>query len=656
VFVSFASLSRVNVMNYSISGRPFFAPLTVAALLLAVASRAQDAPAAPTPPAEPLKLVFADGQAQVLDALKKRANWIREKLWVETGFDTDGDGRNDRMYVTVTRPKHTETEGLKVAALYETSPYFLGVGTTEPKYFWDPHQELGAPPKPRPEMPPIVVEGEPPMLDESPMAELKPNPWLFRGFAIVHSCSPGTGFSQGCPSLGGDNEALAPKAVIDWLCGRAKGFTKPEGGDEVKASWCTGKVGMIGTSYNGTLPIAAATTGVDGLECIVPIAPNTSYYLYYRSNGLVRHPGGYMGEDIDVLYDFINSGDPKKRDWCTTNVREGELKKNQHRETGDLNDFWAGRDYLRHVDKMKCAMLIAHGWNDWNVMPEHSVRFFLACKQKGLPCLAYFTQGGHGGQPPFAMLNRWFSHFLYGIDNGITQEAKSWIVRERDKNSEPTSYPDYPHPAAAPVTLHPAGGGERVGVLAAAKAADGKRVTIVDDSTVKGADLAMAETSPHRLLYATPELTEPLHLSGTAKVTIRLACNKPAANLSVWVVSLPWTKKGRLTDNIVTRGWADPQNRTSLRESQPLVPGEFVDVTFDLQPDDQVIEKGERLGLMIFSSDHDFTMRPPAGTELTVDLAGTSLTLPVVGGGSAFAKATAPAAVDTKPAGGDGKK
>ena len=66
---------------------------------------------------------------------------------------------------------------------------------------------------------------------------------------------------------------------------------------------------MTGTSYNGTLPISAATTGVEGLEAIIPIAPNTSYYHYYRSNGLVRNPGGWVGEDIDFLFDYINSGD-----------------------------------------------------------------------------------------------------------------------------------------------------------------------------------------------------------------------------------------------------------------------------------------------------------------------------------------------------------
>ena len=39
---------------------------------------------------------------------------------------------------------------------------------------------------------------------------------------------------------------------------------------------------------------------------------------------------------------------------------------------------------------------------------------------------------------------------------------------------------------------------------------------------------------------------------------------------------------------------------------------------------------------MIFSSDRDFTLRPDPGTELTLDLEQTSLTLPVVGGVNAI--------------------
>jgi X-Pro dipeptidyl-peptidase len=91
---------------------------------------------------------------------------------------------------------------------------------------------------------------------------------------------------------------------------------------------------------------------------------------------------------------------------------------------------------------------------------------------------------------------------------------------------------------------------------------------------------------------------------------------------------------------VITRGWADPQNHRSFTEpGQPLRPGQFYDLTFSLQPDDQVVPSGKRLGLMIFSSDRDFTLWPSPGTQLTVDLDATSLRLPVVGGAAALREA-----------------
>ena len=91
---------------------------------------------------------------------------------------------------------------------------------------------------------------------------------------------------------------------------------------------------------------------------------------------------------------------------------------------------------------------------------------------------------------------------------------------------------------------------------------------------------------------------------------------------------------------MITRGWADPQNHKSMTESAPLEKGRFYDLEFDLQPDDQVIPVGAQIGLMVFSSDRDFTLWPAPGTELTVDLDSTSLKLPIVGGVAAYAAST----------------
>lgn len=580
--------------------------------------------------------VFKDGMAQIVPAFNDPESWIRHDLWVETDFDTDGDNKPDRMHVDVTRPPQTETEGLKLPVIYESSPYYAGVAGNVEGLFWDVKHELGETAKARVH-PEVKRTGERPVISNSEVST-----WVPRGFIVVHSSSPGTGLSQGSPTVGGDNESLAPKAVIDWLNGRAKGYTTPTGDEEVKAYWTTGKVGMTGTSYNGTLPLAAATTGVKGLEAIIPIAPNTSYYHYYRSNGLVRSPGGYLGEDIDVLYDFIHSGDESKRAYNNAKVRDKEMIEGMDRKTGDYNDFWAGRDYLNDMEPMTAALLMSHGFNDWNVMPEHSYRIYKAAKEKGLPVQIYYHQNGHGGPPPLEMRNKWFTRFLYGIENGVEKEPHAYIVRENAEPDNPTAYADFPNPKAEPVKLFLNGGAPESGKFLTEKPGSNEKETLIDNYSFEGEALAKAEVTDHRLLYVSEELTEDLHISGIPEINVRLASSKPAANLSVWLVSLPWYegRNSKITDNIITRGWADPQNHSSITESEPLEPEKFYNVSFELNPDDQIIKKGQKIGLMIFSSDKEFTLHPEPGTELTIDLENTTLNLPVVGGLAAYKKST----------------
>ena len=255
----------------------------------------------------------------------------------------------------------------------------------------------------------------------------------------------------------------------------------------------------------------------------------------------------------------------------------------------------------------------------------------------GLPTQIYYHQFGHGGPPPITIMNRWFTRYLHGVENGVENDSRAWIVREGEKMSEPTAYKDYPNPDASNIALSLTPGGLKAGRLTTLEAKSKTTETLSDDYNFDGASLAKAESSPHRLLYTTPILKEDIHISGTPKVTIKLSSSKSAANLSVWLVSLPWNEgKVKITDNIITRGWADPQNHKSISKSKPLKPGKFYEVSFDLMPDDQIIKAGQQIGLMIFSSDKEFTLHPKPGTELTVDLDGTGLTLPVVGGIETF--------------------
>ena len=264
---------------------------------------------------------FVNGLAQNVFSATRR-DWVQGQVWVESTFDSDGDGKLDRMHTDYVLPPETMTDGLKVPVIYEDSPYFAGTApsTGANRYQnWVVDHELGAQPPVRPFVPfwnardTASAAGTDPQFISNDFE----NQWVPRGFGVVHSESPGTGWSTGCPSSGGRNETLGATAIIDWLNGRAKAYTSQTGNVEAPLpTWTTGKVGMMGTSYNGTIPEAAATTGVQGLEAIVPISAISDWYDYYRANGQVRAPhsaaGGtgnnsFLGEDLDVLVDDVYS-------------------------------------------------------------------------------------------------------------------------------------------------------------------------------------------------------------------------------------------------------------------------------------------------------------------------------------------------------------
>ena len=639
--------------------------------------------------------VFQNGQAQIVPAFQDATKWIHQELWVEAPFDSDHDGKKDRIHVDVTRPAQTETEGLKVPIVMGSSPYYAG--TARPQVNWDVKVELGATPPPRNKMNNPAFKSPRDTISNAMVAQ-----WVPRGFAVVHNDAPGTGLSSGCPTVGDTPERFAPAAVIDWLNGRAKGFTTKTGNVEVKAkSWSTGKVAMMGTSYEGTLPLAAATTGVKGLMAVVPVSPNTSYYHYYRTNGLVRSPGGYLGEDVDVLYDFIASGDTLGRANCDAIWKNGIFagKNGQDRMSGDINQFWLDRDLLLHVKDIKAAVLLAHGFNDYNVVPEHSTRIYDEMLARHIPVSIYLHTGGHGGNPPAEQVNRWFSHYLYGVDNGVEKDAPVWIVQDAAMQAPlavaaakryadsvaaapqpppdttaagrggrggrgggrgfgrggpppppPSPFASFPVPGSVVVEFHPQGSGASIGTLGY-QASTGAAEKFIDDVAFSGSADATAGQSVHRLLYATKTLTDTVHISGIPRITLRIASSKPAANLSVWLVMLPFDSSNAGSSShggVITRGWADIQNYKSLTKGgnyesksagEPLVPGKFYDLTFDLQPDDEFVPAGKRLAVMIMSSDREFTMWPQAGTELTVDLAHSWFSIPIVGGKTAVAKA-----------------
>jgi X-Pro dipeptidyl-peptidase len=630
-------------------------PATLRILLLVIALAGAVLPyAAARAAASP---VVRDGQTQPVYSYKDA---IRERLYVDTPVDTDHDGRKDRVHIDVIRPKET-AKGLKAPAIFEMSPYRSGLLDVR-----DHGVDL-------PELPPPGQRKELP--ERTPSLVGPPtvfpgyydNYFVPRGYAVVLGESLGTGRSDGCPSAGDPSEVRATTAVIDWLTGR--NTAHDEAGHVVRAGWSNGSVGMIGVSYNGTLPVAAAATGVPGLRTIVPIAAISSWYDYYRANGLVVAPGGYQGEDADIMARAVLTR--RHPEVCAAAM--ARLEHDQDRVSGDYSAFWRDRDYTRTGHQVRASVFAVHGINDWNVKTKQFAQWWDELARQGVPRKLWLHQGAH--LDPFNLrraewlrqLHNWFDHWLFGLSNNVMREPAVDVETGPGAWSTQSAWP---MARARDVPLYfSAGKRSGTGGLSLTQGGDQKRTQrILDDARITATTLATDPTSSnqHRVAYLSPPLRHQVRLSGTPRITARLSVdNKPAANLTALLVDygadkridyeagLRDTKKSECYGEgvpgdsgcahvfaerthvtpfaIISRGWLDPNNRLSDAHDDPIVMGRQYRLHWNLQPKEYVLRAGHRIGVVLLSSDHDFTLRPDPGTRLTVTPFDSHITLPLTG-------------------------
>ncbi|HEV2781721.1 MAG TPA: Xaa-Pro dipeptidyl-peptidase [Actinophytocola sp.] len=588
----------------------------------------------PTPPPW---LVIQDGVSQPQFSL---ADAIEETVFVETVVDSDLDGKRDRVRLRLSRPGETRTQGIKVPVIFEHSPYRFGTdGAPNHNVDFDVLPQEFIQPQAQPEL--SIQAAQPRPLPDLPGG--LDNFWVPRGYAVVLGESIGTAFSDGCPTIGDMKETLGTKAIIDWLNGRAKGWN--EQGQPVAADWTTGDVGMIGTSYNGTLPNMVATTGVEGLRTIVPVSAIASWYDYYRANGLVRAPHSaqsgvglneFQGEDLDVLAIFTQG---ESRFAKCAHITE-QLLQFQDRITGDYSPYWHERDYLHRAGGVEASVFVVHGLEDYNVMTKAFASWWDRLTRLNVPRKIWLHKDGHGGPRAPSdyqrTLNRWFDHWLFGVDNGIMNDPRADVQRPDGTYQK---FADWPVPGTRDATLflsatnatEPGGLGtepQLTGPRPRQSFVDRGRELDTDVDLLPNPDTA----NPNRLVYVSPPLARTAQLSGTPTVSLRASVdNRYAANLTAVLVD--YGPVGSADPPVmVTRGWMDVQNRRELDRSRPIQQGQEYTFDFDLQADDYVFPAGHRIGLVVVSTDMHYTLRPLPGTELTVFPARSEVTLPIVGG------------------------
>lgn len=590
---------------------------------------------------------------------------IREVVYVESRVDTDKDGLPDLVKVSIIRPRY---EG-KIPAVMTASPYHQGTNdkaSDKALYNMNVDLEVKEPHTIQLEEPQLTVVEPVGQAEEVEEAEellthinssYTLNDYLLpRGYANLYVSGVGTKDSQGLMTNGNYQQIEAYKNVIDWLNGRCRSFTDHTRKRQVKADWSNGKVATTGISYLGTMSNGLATTGVDGLEVIIAEAGISSWYNYYRENGLVTSPGGYPGEDFDSLAELTYSRNLLGGDYLHHNAaHQADLdivKKELDRASGDYNQFWHDRNYLLHADQVKAEVVFTHGSQDWNVKPLHVFNMFQALPASIKKHLFYHN-GAH------VYLNNWqsidfresmnalLSKKLLGYDSSY--ELPTVIWQDNTGEQSWTSLDDFGNQTSQRTFL--LGDGEKV--------IQNRYETKDYERYGKAYPTFLSDLYQDKAQQVTIDLPieEDLHLNGKARLHLRLHSSTNKGLLSAQLLELgskkylqpyPAVLSVRTLDNgryhmldnltelpfkeagqrVISKGYLNLQNRHDLLEVEAVTPGEWMEFDFELQPTIYKLEKGATLRLVLYTTDFEITVRDQTDYQLTIDLAQSSLHLP----------------------------
>ena len=590
---------------------------------------------------------------------------IREVVYVESRVDTDKDGLPDLVKVSIIRPRY---EG-KIPAVMTASPYHQGTNdkaSDKALYNMNVDLEVKEPHTIQVEVPQLELVdpvGSAELVDEAEEtlthinSSYTLNDYLLpRGYANLYVSGVGTKDSQGLMTNGNYQQIEAYKNVIDWLNGRCRAFTDHTRKRQVKADWSNGKVATTGISYLGTMSNGLATTGVDGLEVIIAEAGISSWYNYYRENGLVTSPGGYPGEDFDSLAELTYSRNLLGGDYLHHNAaHQADLdivKKELDRASGDYNQFWHDRNYLLHADQVKAEVVFTHGSQDWNVKPLHVFNMFQALPTSIKKHLFYHN-GAH------VYLNNWqsidfresmnalLSKKLLGYDSSY--ELPTVIWQDNTGEQSWTSLDDFGNQTSQ--RTFSLGDGEKV--------IQNRYETKDYERYGKAYPTFLSDLYQDKAQQVTIDLPieEDLHLNGKARLHLRLHSSTNKGLLSAQLLELgskkylqpyPAVLSVRTLDNgryhmldnltelpfkeagqrVITKGYLNLQNRHDLLQVEAVTPGEWMEFDFDLQPTIYKLEKGATLRLVLYTTDFEITVRDQTDYQLTIDLAQSSLHLP----------------------------
>ena len=505
-----------------------------------------------------------------------------------------------------------------------------------------------------------VIVKSPSILTYSPYSALGRNGdaghWTSRGIARMYGDVIGTGNSGGCYDYGGAREKRTVYDLIEWIA---------------KQPWSTGKVAMLGTSYDGTTQWAAAVMHPPHLTAIVPQAAIIRWWDYAYSGGLrytdtnedfgQQGPGAVTDEGIDTPlgFDFGFAvpppADPQDPDWAqrvaSTIVPCDELKHTLAAYSILPNDnaFWVQRDYLRQLGSVKIPVLVAANWGDWNVKQVNSWWAFHALTHSKVARLYMGTRyEGHGtpaGGDYRTTVDDWMDHWLRGVNNGIEKRLPKVVSATAD-SVKTLGYTPVAEAAIKPLRLELGAGTGTAGVLAARGKAGTAQLPWSGTAT-ESQELAHLDSPGAHMAFLSEPLRHDVRVVGVPKLTVRLTSACDYATLAAELVDVATSSESGSGPSVasdpaqliaVTRAWLDTRYRSEgYTPTATSTANKPFSVTAALKPTDYTFRKGHRIALVLQTEAVEWAVGRPcdgAGAPvLTVGFGagGSALTLPTFG-------------------------
>lgn len=404
---------------------------------------------------------------------------VRYCVYVESDYDMDGDGKRDLVKVFVQVPRSAVEGNYKAATLFEARPYCAGVQedgydhmkeVAEKEYRKFDLADLDHKAAPR------VPSGSASAMDLALKAD--PSDWyykdkgstnsmvyenidsfnyyLVRGFAVIVSAGFGALGSDGFNYVGSEYERDAFKSVVEWIHGDRVAYADREGTITTKADWANGNVAMTGRSYAGTMPFAVATTGVEGLKTIVPVAGIADWYSQQNMQGAQRYWPKEMLNSFLAYYCSSRYNDSTLSEKQLDDIAafHHELSLQQLKCGFDYDEkFWGSGNYRLNADKIKCPALIVQGLNDENVSTKQFEMMLKSFQKAGQTVKAILHQGPHitptmpnkgygiliDGKFYDDIVNEWISHYLYGVENQAEDMPAVLVQTNHDQRKWETS-------------------------------------------------------------------------------------------------------------------------------------------------------------------------------------------------------------------------